>query len=252
VTAATNGKLGDESAENIAPDTHYSNRTGYNPQFLPGHRVDLPALTNKQKLSAARVRSGSGGNPFELKYTHFSIVVNGERKLAYYTAVNIDGATWRKIDRTTGESLAESAEATETWYQDPRIDPDEQSDQSMYSAQKPARVFDRGHLVRREDPNWGTLSRARKANADTFHFTNCTPQQFEFNERAKYWAGIENYILDNAKAENEKVTVITGPVLRDDDPAYRGLQVPMAFWKILVRVENGKLIRPRCWPSNRS
>src|SRR5262249_56939354 len=104
------------------------------------------------------------------------------------------------------------------------------------------RTFDCGHLVRREDPNWGTPSRAKKANADTFHFTNCTPQQWNFNERVRYWAGIENYVLDNAKAEREKVTVLTGPVLGDDDPPYRYVQVPRAFWKILVRVQDGQLL----------
>ena len=37
-------------------------------------------------------------------------------------------------------------------------------------------VFDRGHMVRRLDPVWGTEGPARLANADTHHYTNSCPQ----------------------------------------------------------------------------
>ena len=46
-------------------------------------------------------------------------------------------------------------------------------------------LFDHGHLTRRMDPNWGTEEQAERANADTYHFTNCSPQHFRFNEATR-------------------------------------------------------------------
>jgi endonuclease G, mitochondrial len=225
-------------AEAIQIDPNYKNRTGYKPNFIPGHSIPLPELKTTLKQSAARKLNVSHGeDPYELRYQHFSIVMNAKRRMAYFTAVNVDGSKWMTIDRDTGEPREES-EAAERWYEDPRIELSAQCDQSLYEHQKPKRIFDRGHLVRRQDPDWGTANGAKKANADTFHFTNCTPQFWLFNERVKYWAGIENYVLDNAKADHERVTVFTGPVFTNDDPDYRYVKVPKQFWKILVRVEN--------------
>ena len=235
---STNGHATPEAAEKVSIDTNYGNRNGYNPSFLTGHPVPLPKLGAAELAHAARVHGAShAANPNELKYQHFSIVVNGDRKLAFFTAVNINGATYIPVDRDTGEP--ESMEATETWYRDPRIDEDAQSDQSVYSKQRPSRVFDRGHLVRRADPCWGTRNRARRANADTFHFTNCTPQHEDFNQNKTTWAGLEDYILLNANKENFRASVFTGPVFAADDDEYRDVQLPRQFWKVAVIVKPG-------------
>lgn len=231
-----------EPAEAVQIDSNYKNRTGYKPNFIPGHSLPLPSLkATLKQLAAKKLNVSHGEDPNELKYQHFSIIMNTKRRMAFFTAVNIDGSKWISIDRDTGEPSEES-EVTERWYQDPRIDLSAQCDQSLYDHQKPKHLFDRGHLVRRQDPNWGTQNGAKKANADTFHFTNCTPQFWLFNERVKYWAGIENYVLDNAKADHERVSVFTGPVFTDSDPDYRYVKVPKQFWKILVRVENGVVL----------
>lgn len=230
------------SGEAIRIDRNYANRLGYNPSFLPGHRVNLPALSAEQQQQAARkISSTQGEDPYELTYEHFSIVMHAKRRLAFFTAANIDGATWININRETGEPR-EAAEAREVWFDDPRIAAAAQCDQSLYDRQQPRRVFDRGHLVRRQDPTWGTAASAKRANADTFHFTNCTPQESRFNQSSEYWQGIEEYVLDNAKAERLRVSVFTGPVLADDDPQYRYVYVPKKFWKIVARVEDGALL----------
>jgi endonuclease G, mitochondrial len=229
-------------AEAVQIDPNYRNRSGYNPSFLTGYTFSLPALNNVQRPQVAQKQNLSQGeDPYELKYEHFSIVMNAKRRMAFFTAVNVDGSKWIDINRRTGEPR-ELAEAAEVWSQDPRVEASAQSDQSLYSSQQPERVFDRGHLVRRADPSWGTTIDAKKANADTFHFTNCTPQHHVFNENVRYWAGIENYVLENAKAEHERVTVFTGPVFAKDDPDYSYAKVPKQFWKILVRIDNGDLL----------
>jgi len=81
--------------------------------------------------------------------------------------------------------------------------------------------LDRGHLVRRRDPCWGTASIAQRANVDTFHFTNAAPQAAAFNQGETLWAGLEDYLLGNAATYDRRLSVFTGPVLAGTDPLYR-------------------------------
>ena len=82
--------------------------------------------------------------------------------------------------------------------------------------------LDRGHLVRRLDPAWGaSRDEAKRSNDDTFHFTNCSPQHEDFNQNQTTWAGLEDYILENADNRDLKVTVFTGPVFAPDDERLR-------------------------------
>lgn len=228
--------------ERIALDLDYRNRRGYDPAFLKGFKLPLPKLP-----SAAEIAPLNSDQPDaqagELKYEHFSVVLDRKRRMALFTATNIDGATYIDIDRETG--LPKDAEASETWFDDPRIDRGFHLGQGFYAAN--SAYFDRGHLTRRSDPTWGTRKRAIRANADTFHRSNCTPQHWLFNQSVKYWQGVERYYLeDGATLDHSRLTVLQGPVFRDDDPVYRDedggrVRVPLQFWKIIVRVSNGEL-----------
>lgn len=209
------------------PVTNYSDRKGYDPNFLgsSGKRVPLPELTEKMKRDCAINRMpGRGMDEYILPYHHFSIVMNKVRQMAFYTAVNLDGT---KIDR--------SIRRDDNWIADPRIGAQEQTDNSLYKNND----LDRGHLVRRLDPVWGSVAEA--ANSDTFHYTNCSPQHKDFNQNEVTWLGLENYILDNAIAEKFRVSVFTGPVFRNDDREYLDVKLPRQFWKVLVMVKKGKL-----------
>jgi endonuclease G, mitochondrial len=218
------------AGEAISIDPDYSSRAGYDPSFLGGgsRRVPLPTLSPALKAKAAVNREAAGADPHLLPYHHFSLVMNRERRMAFYTAVNIDGRVSYRIKRET-----------DRWIRDPRIGKDEQTGEGLYAANP----LDRGHLVRRLDPAWGdSFAVAKVANDDTFHFTNCTPQHKDFNQNQATWAGLEDYILDNADKEDFKVTVFTGPVLRASDPAYREVQLPRQFWKVVAMVRpDGKL-----------
>ena len=80
------------------------------------------------------------------------------------------------------------------------------------------------------------------ANDDTFHWTNCSPQHKDFNVGKALWAGLEDYLLDKASGERKRITVFTGPVLAPTDPTYRGVQIPLRFWKVAVVARpNGRL-----------
>jgi len=208
--------------ERVDIDPNYANRKGYDPNFL-GIPVLLPPLSEEQRRNAAKNSMASAGeDAVVLPYHHFSLVMNRRRQLAYYTAVNIDGAKSRKPDRSG-----------DRWYFDPRIAESEQIGEDLYSRND----LDRGHLVRRLDPAWGTDNQALLANNDTFHFTNCSPQHANFNQNSDTWQGIENYLLGQATAERKKLAIFTGPVLTEDDPLYRGVRLPKHFWKIAAFVK---------------
>ncbi len=213
--------------EAIRIDPDYASRKGYDPDFLGTGplSVSLPALSERLLTKAATPTPGA--EPV-LRYHNFSVVLNKERRLAFFTAVNIDGASSRRLKREN-----------DRWFLDPRIPVAEQTGEPVYADND----LDRGHLVRRLDPAWGESDPlAKLANDDTFHFTNCTPQHKEFNQRQTSWAGLEDYILENAENRDFRVSVFTGPVFDDDDDEYRGVKLPRQFWKVAVMVkETGQL-----------
>jgi endonuclease G len=168
--------------------------------------------------------------------------MNPERRMAWFTACNINGESWVNIDRDTGEPK-ESAEGKETWFVDPRLAPEHQLFQGYFD--KTSVYFDRGHLVRRQDPTWGSDTKAVRANADTYHFTNCSPQNWTFNQKTKYWQGVEIHLLEHgAVLDVDRLTVFTGPVFTADDPTvtqHKAIKVPLRYWKVAARVQGGKL-----------
>lgn len=203
----------------------YADRPGYAADFLgSGLEVPLPALGPEQEgdLLAFEV---DGETARELRYQHFSVLMSQSRRLCFYSAVNIDGDRSRKVKRTG-------------WRLDPRIPAEAQIIRECYGN---APKFSRGHMTRREDPIWGSAEDAKLGNDDSMHATNAVPQMQVFN--AGIWLGLEDYALDNAREDDMKISVFTGPFLRDDDPVRFGVQVPREFWKVIAFVhdETGEL-----------
>lgn len=194
-------------------------RAGFSEQFL-GAKYTVPLPKLKSSL-ASQVAPVTGTEDNVLRYTHFSIVMSAERRFAFFTAVNIDGANSRSVRRTR-----------DVWYTDGRIDTSHQVAAALYANND----LDRGHLVRRLDPVWGEQSVAKTANDDTFFFTNCTPQHARFNQGN--WNDLEDYLLDNAGVHDLKICVFTGPVFDVSDPPYRGVQLPQQFWKVVAMVKD--------------
>jgi len=173
---------------------------GYNADFLHT-AVELP-----RAATAAKV----------LDYTHFTIFLNTGRRLAELTAVNIDGGALRQVGRD------------DTWRLDPRVAAILQAGEELYRDND----LDRGHLVRRRDPVWGSAADAAKANTETFFYTNAAPQVNTFNQSKELWLGLEDHVLEHADQHDARLSVFTGPVLDPADPPYRGFAIPLLFWKI--------------------
>lgn len=206
----------------IEIDFDYSKRQGYAADFL-GVPVPLPALSEELAAQAAVNTQATVEPRYLLPYHHFTVVMNKARRLAFFTAVNIDGALSREPKR-----------ARDHWYFDRRLAQDEQTGKDVYDGND----LDLGHLVRRLDPAWGESDAVAKlANDDTFHFTNCSPQHKDFNRNKTRWAGMEDYILNHADNLKFKVNVFTGPVFAADDDAYRSVQLPRQFWKVVTMVK---------------
>jgi endonuclease G len=208
-------------------DPDYASRTGYDPAFLGRgeHAVPLPTLPPELEAIAAVNTRAKAEPRYLLPYHHFTIALNRERRLAFFTAVNIDGAL----------AFPEKRER-DHWFVDPRVPKSNQTTGALYAQND----LDLGHLVRRLDPTWGASDEeARRANDDTFHYTNCTPQHKDFNRNKTRWAGIEDYILNHAENLRFRVCVFSGPVLAADDDEYRGVQLPRQFWKVVAMVKRG-------------
>ncbi|HJT83263.1 MAG TPA: DNA/RNA non-specific endonuclease [Nitrososphaeraceae archaeon] len=194
----------------------YKNRNGYDPHFLE-KEIPLPGISDVLTNDIVKLKNSNDG---ELKYTNFSLVMSKSRKLPFFTAVNIDGSQMKLLERTR-----------DAWYYDPRIEKEFQYGPGLYSNND----LDRGHLVRRLDPVWGP--NFKDANEDTFHFTNCSPQHKNLNQ--KTWLYLEDYILKNTDIHDLKVNVFTGPIFNNNDLIYRGKYlIPAEFWKVVAIIKN--------------
>ena len=150
----------------------------------------------------------------QLDYTHFTVLLDPERRLAVATAVNIAGAELVDVKRGS------------TWRFDKRVSEAEQAGPELYAKNG----LDRGNLVRRKGPVWG--DEAAQADVDTFHYTNAAPQAAAFNQGRGLWVELEDHVLEHSGANQLRLSVFTGPVFRADDALYRGVRIPRMFWKI--------------------
>jgi endonuclease G len=219
---------GDEEAEAAsleAPPESYADRKGYQETFLGNRfKVPLPAIVkNKGNVLAFPI---NGKRTSELKYHHFSVVMNKARRMCAFSICNIDGQQSKRGVARVG------------WKRDSRVPAEMQILKECYG--DPPK-FSKGHMTRKEDPIWGDLKMARSACADTFHVTNAVPQMQPFN--APVWLALEDYALENARQDDMKITVITGPVFHNDDPTKFGVKIPVEFFKIVAFVHDktGKL-----------
>ncbi len=195
---------------------------GFSPNFL-SIPIDNPRLIEENKDKVFLLNSSD-----TIDYTHFSLALNKERKFPFWVAWNIDGGNIKKISRT-GISFIN----------DPRIPAEFQAGDELYSTNK----LDRGHIARRADLVWGSLTEAKKANKDSFYFTNICPQMDKFNQGNKggIWGKLEDAVFEEVEVENLRISLFGGPVFHEDDQIYRNTKLPREFWKVIMFVENQKL-----------
>ncbi|BDU06765.1 DNA/RNA non-specific endonuclease [Nocardia cyriacigeorgica] len=195
---------------------------GYDVDFL-GVGVDLPAID-----------PGLADDTFSLDgsttiaYTHFSLTLSTSRRFPRWVAWNIDGGDIKKLGRKGLEFVL-----------DPRIPAEFQVGNELYRDNR----IDRGHIARRADLLWGPQPEAEQANKDSFYYTNIAPQMDDFNQSSRdgVWGRIEDAVFADADVDNLRVSLIAGPVFRDDDRTYRGVRIPREYFKIVVYLDKGEL-----------
>lgn len=206
------------------------NFRGYRTDFLGrDFKVPFPTLSEELAKEVANVKRARKDI---LKYSHYSLIQHASRRFPILTASNINGRTFQKIRR---KDIFESG--SDEWEKDPRIAENEQFGMELYRAEKSD--FDRGHMVKREDVQWGReVETAREAAQLTYYFTNSVPQHKNLNQRA--WRKLEDFILKKeVMGHGLKINLFTGPVLSSSDPLFvtevdgEKVKIPTLFWKVV-------------------
>lgn len=215
-------------------DKDYTTRRGFDVDFLKvkgstkDYRVNLPELTDWNMELAAKLLKPKTPGDVILNYRNMSVVMNARRRFAIYSASNVN---W--------DGRFVGIKRKDTWRWDDRISRDAQLGPDGYSHNQ----FDRGHLTRWEDMEWGTDREDAMLNAaDSCHWTNCATQHKKFNQGRDWWQGLEQHIFEQAVKENGfRAQVMTGPIFSELDPIWEGLpgvQYPVRFWKVAAAVNS--------------
>lgn len=205
---------------------------GYNEKFISNQTVPLPNLNSEQNDDLVIDDEGNK----VIKYINYSLQQSVSHKFPFYTATNIDGIQFKKVPRK------------DNWRKDTRLSKEFQLGKELYSASKSD--FDKGHMTKREDVQWGeTIGIALNAADSTFYYTNAVPQHKDLNR--DIWRSLEDYILHTETKQNElRICVFTGPVLSSSNPYFvtpingKQIQIPSLFWKVVIfQKEDGNLYR---------
>lgn len=200
-------------------------KPGYNDSFT-GITLRLPEIPLSK---CAPLKSGSGK---EIKYIHYSSFLHKDRMLPLLCATNIKGEGYNAPERM----------GDEPWNYSEQVLPKYQLTNDFYG--NDGNTFDRGHIVRRVDPCWGDDDIIAEAEAQTFRWTNCTPQHKKLNQTGGVWYQLEQHVMEHGvKGKTADIAVFAGPVLSDDDKYMevkkgklkgKFIQVPTEFWKVIV------------------
>ena len=216
----------------IEASMNFDDCMGYDPNFM-GVKLPMPQPNKSIAHFAAKLKASTAT---ELKYYHYSVIQHAIRKMPLVSAINVDGTAALRQDDSSRE---------DKWLRDNRIDQEAQLNEKFYTNSG----FDRGHMSRREDANWGLTAEDAKKFADlTCMHTNACPQAPKLNRSTSrgLWGKLEKVILEQGvEKENNaaaKIAVFNGPIFSENDPVFRGVQIPMEFWKLVVwRNEKNKL-----------
>ncbi len=206
--------------------TDYTLCKGYQANFL-GTKL-IVALPQPQASIKHMMAKLNDSKSIELKYFNYSVIQHAIRKMPLLSAINIDGNPLKRQDNTARK---------DNWLRDTRLSFDMQLNNAFYKNSG----FDKGHMSRREDANWGNSADDAKRNADlTCMFTNACPQVAKLNQSSRkgLWGLLEKIVLEKGAVQEEnktaKITVFNGPIYKEDDRVFRGVQIPLDFFKIVL------------------
>ncbi len=208
----------------------FSKCNGYDPKFL-GTEIPLPQPRKKIEKQIARLKDKG----MELKYYKHSVIFNGVTRMPLISAVNVEGDAAQRLDDTKRE---------DDWLRDARIDIECQLTDKFYAKSN----FDKGHMSRFEDADWGpTKEDALRNGISTCFYTNACPQVVDLNRAGGLWGKLEKQVLEKGVKKQEgqeaRMTVFNGPIFSEEkDRIFKGVRIPMEFYKIILWLnDEGKL-----------
>jgi len=243
--------------------TDYDKRNGYDPKFLGGGLIVPLPKVNKQKYGKVLLVKGKS----EIKYWNYSVMMNSTRRLAYFSAANVDSGKFRGNRDAGGD----------TWYLDTRAEELENAQlgkgfykkQKTFEADRTLNPFDQGHLSRRSDLQWGDDEEEAKRNGDdSYHYSNCAPQHWQFNQNNKasgLWYRLEESALSTL-SKGRRLCLINGHIFdaplgtlgadglirlnlkgkRVPDGKFGEVQIPRMFFKV-VAYRSGNELRAKAF-----
>ena len=224
-----------EVEKKLEDDQDFTTCSGYQAEFL-NDRIPMPKPSDKLRKKLAFLKDSPSA--YILKYHHYSTMQHAVRRVPVVSAINVTG-------KYRYEALGKESRK-DKWLRDNRIDYDAQLDDAWYLKSG----FDKGHLSRREDAEWGTSMAAAKTAADmTCSYANAAPQVPALN-RAIFgyhgkWGTLEQDLLEKGveleDGKSARISIFAGPLFDNEDPVYASVQVALSFFKIVAWYKAGTL-----------
>ena len=196
------------------------------PALMAQSYIEEPARKNDGSIYLT-VRSTIGEPASEMR--SYTIRYDAGRRISLWVAYPLNASLIGHGSRGDG------------WEPEPAID--EKLQAELYRGFKHGSGYDRGHQI----PSADRLD--SEANAQTFRFTNATPQLHDFN--GGIWAELEKVVRTWAK-RSDTLYVVTGCIPGNKaivDNADRSVNIPLAYYKAVLRrnrVRSGELQWSTC------
>lgn len=192
----------DEDPEYPETDTN-ANTNANSGSIAYAQRLEMPKLSGDSNSKFITYTTTYQGQ----EVVTFSLELDIEKRHANWVAFTFDPTT--RTDNNVGRS--------NEYIADPNINASWQSDNSCFGAGGNDGV-DRGHLCASEDRQYSSA-----ANAQTFYFTNMSPQYSNFNQ--KIWVAVENVVQKwgrSLTSTSDTLFVVKGGTINEgntlDDP----------------------------------
>ncbi len=160
-----------------------------------------------------------------LVYENFEVLMNLNRGIMVYAAVNIDRANLH------------DSEGTNEFHFDWRLPAYEQLGSEFYANNE----FVGKQVVSPAWVAWGEPDSVTSALDAVQGYPNVVPQLNWFHDQA--WSRLQSYVLSEMNPSAKRVTVFAGPVIAADDPDYRGRKIPQAYWLVAATQDPAKPTR---------
>ena len=189
-----------------------ASREGFDENSL-GQPVFLPSLPDADTVL--------------LPYTHFSVPMRLDKRLAAVTGLGIDGAKLMDLDRSGIN-----------WRLDPRLREDQQTGGAGLRPQRhrprapgPPGLRGLGRHPRRGSPG--------KRRHLSLHERGSAGGPVQPGPGAV--AGHGDLPAGACSGNRRRLVVFTGPIFSDLDPVYRGVDIPLRYFKVAAFIHEGEL-----------